>query len=510
MGGVFLKDLVWFLKRLGIMYPNLGKLTMNLFKTVFLFLVIMITSNPCPLVSHESKFDAIITQALEEFHVPGAAVAIVVGDKIIHCQGYGMRDLENALPVTKNTVFPIASNTKAFTSFLISQLAEEGKLAWDDPVIKYLPEFRLDNHGLSSQVTLRDLIAHRTGIPRHDVLWYVVRDLSEEDVLEALSHFPPVSKLREVFLYNNFMYVVAGIVINKVTKKTWEEEIVSRILKPLRMDHSGTSNQCQEIADSAQPYAEISGKLQKLSFLYPCSTLAANAIHSTVSDMAKWLQVHLIGNTQLNFIQKETLEEMHTIHMPFITHLSEPSGYGLGWEIDVYRGRKQVHHGGTLEGFFSEVSFLPNEKIGIVILTNSSTDGRYAICSIKNSIYDLILGVHETNWICKFLEERSTIKQELFFSSLQKYEGQYKHPAYGTMEILLEYDSLVATLGKMKVQLTQKSKGVFEAKYPVLLAYGVNPIVEFSFFSNSLGEMDELHVPFEHFRSAPPIIFKKH
>lgn len=482
---------------------------MHLFKTALSFLVIMSGSNLCLLMAHESKIDAIVTQSLEEFHVPGAAVAVVVGDKIIHCQGYGMRDLENALPVTENTIFPIASNTKAFTSFLISQLVEEGKLAWDDPVIKYLPEFRLHNHELSSQVTLRDLIAHRTGIPRHDVLWYAVRDLSEENVLEALSHFPPVFKLREAFLYNNFMYVVAGMVINRVTKNTWEEEIASRILKPLRMDRSGTSNQFQEITDSAKPYAEISGKIQKLSFLYPCSTLAACAIHSTVSDMAKWLQVQLIGKTQPNFIQKETLDEMHTIHMPFDTQPSEPSGYGLGWEINVYRGRKQVHHGGALEGFFSEVSFLPNEKIGVVILTNSSTDGRYAISSIKNSIYDHVLGILDTNWIYKFLEERSTIKRELLISSLQKYEGQYVHPAYGTMEILLEYDSLVATLGKMKVQLTQKSEGIFEAKYPALLAYGVNPILEFSFFSNSLGELDELHVPFEHFRSAPPVIFKK-
>ncbi len=218
------------------------------------------------LMAHESKIDAIVNQALEEFHVPGAAVVVVVGDEIILCRGYGMRDLEKRLPVTENTVFPIASNTKAFTSFLISQLVEEGKLIWDDPVIKYLPEFRLHNDELSSQVTLRDLIAHRTGIPRHDVLWYLVRDLSEEDVLQTLPHFPPVSKLREAFLYNNFMYVVAGKVINRVTKNTWEEEVASRILKPLRMDRSGTSNELQQISDVAQPYAEIGGKIRKLPF----------------------------------------------------------------------------------------------------------------------------------------------------------------------------------------------------------------------------------------------------
>lgn len=461
-------------------------------------------------MAHESKIDAIVIQALEEFYVPGAAVAVVVCDKVILCRGYGMRDLENELPVTENTVFPIASNTKAFTSFLIAQLVEEGKLVWDDPVIKYLPEFRMHNHELSSQVTLRDLIAHRTGIPRHDVLWHLVRNLSEEDVLEALPHFPPVSNLRESFLYNNFMYVVAGKVINRVTKNTWEEEIATRILKPLHMDRSGTSNQFQDMIDTAQPYAKIGGKIQKLSFLYPCSTLAASAMRSSAADMAKWVHVQLIDKTQPYFIQKESLDEMHTIHMPFaVQSPDEPSGYGLGWEINAYRGRKQVHHAGTLVGFFSEVSFLPNEKMGIVILTNSSTDGRYAISYIKNSIYDHFLGIQDTNWMHKVLEERLNANQKILMSSLKKYEGQYAHPAYGAMQIRVEYDSLVATLGRMKVQLNQKSEGIFEAKYPVLLIYGVNPIVEFSFFSNSLGEVDELHVPFEHFRSAPPIIFKK-
>lgn len=490
---------------------------MNFFKKLILFLVIMNSYNSIPLVSHEREIDAIINQALKEFPVPGIAVAVVVGDKIIHCRGYGMRDLENELPVTENTVFPIASNTKAFTSFLIGQLVEEGKIAWDDPVIKYIPEFRLYNEELSSQVTLRDLIAHRTGIPRHDVLWYLIRDMSEEDILNALPHFPPISRLRETFLYNNFMYAVAGRVIYKVTKNTWEEEVFSRILKPLSMEHSGTSlKHLQEMSDISQPYVEIGEKFQRLSFLYPCSTLAASAIHSSVSDMAKWVQIQLFDQTHPTFIRKETLKEMHAIHMLFtgqsdhMPHSSlAPSGYGLGWMIGTYRDQKIVHHGGTIEGFFSEVSFLPDERIGLVILTNSSTDGRYAISYIENKIYDHLLGISDTDWLQKIQKERSEAKLAMHLSSLQKYEGCYTHPAYGTMQISIEYDSLIANLGRMRVQLKQKEEGIFEAKYPSLLTYGLNPLVEFSFFSNSLGEVDELHVPFEHFRSAPSIIFRK-
>lgn len=465
-------------------------------------------------MAHENAIDAIVNQTLEEFHVPGAAIAVVIEDKVILCRGYGLRDRENNLPVTENTLFPICSNTKAFTSCLIGQLVEEGKLAWDDPVLKYLPEFRLYNDELSSQVTLRDLIAHRTGIPRHDVLWYCVRDLTEDDVLQALPHFPPVFNLRETFLYNNFMYVVAGKVINRVTGNSWEEELASRILKPLEMDRTGTSNRFLEMPDIAHPYAEIGGKIQKLSFLYPCSTIAASAIQSSASDMVKWVRTLLFDKTAPRLIQRETLNEMHRVQMPFEVvspqevHLDGQPGYGLGWIVDAYRGQKQVHHGGTLEGFFSDVFLFPADKIGIVILTNSSTDGRDAITCIKNSIYDYLLGIQDTNWLRKLVDERASMNQKPN-TSLQKYEGHYGHSAYGLMQVALEYDSLVATLGKMRVQLNQKSENLFEARFPCLLAYGVNPIVEFSFFTNALGAVDELHVPFEHFRSAPAIIFKK-
>lgn len=456
-----------------------------------------------PLLAHENTIDTIAAKALEEFPVPGVAIAVVKDGQTIFCKGYGKRDVERGLPVTADTIFPIASNTKAFTSFLLAKLVEEGKVNWDDPVRKYIPEFRLYTEELSELVTLRDLIAHRTGIPRHDVLCYLVKDLSEEEVLEALPHFPPLYKLRESYLYNNFMYVVASLVIKKITNNTWEEELSQRILKPLGMVHSDSSlGAWQEQKNRSEPYAEIGGKIQKLPFLYPCSTLAASAVHSSVSDMAKWVQLQLLeGN-----------EEMHSIHMPFAaaSPMDPPAGYGLGWEIDSYLGKKRVHHGGTLEGFFSEVSLLPEERLGLVILTNSSTDGRFAISYIENSIFAYLLGKENGEVLQKIQEKRQAVKQSLSVSSMQKYEGSYSHPAYGTMQITAQHGTLLATLGKMKITLHEKAEGIFEATYAELLAYGINPIVEFSFVTNSEGGVDELHVPFEHFRSAPPIIFRKY
>lgn len=370
-------------------------------------------------------------------------------------------------------------------------------------MIQYIPEFRLFNEELSSRVTLRDLVAHRTGIPRHDALWHLICDMSEEDVLAALPSFPPASALRESFQYNNFMYVVAGHLIKKVTQNRWEDEVFSRILHPLEMNHSGTSLKGFQLSPNhSKPYAEIGGNIQTLPLKDPCSTLAASALYSSASDMAKWIQVQLQEKPLSGFAQ-----EMHEIHMPYSS--SEKAGYGLGWEIDTYRGRKRVHHLGIVEGFFSTVTLLPNEKIGLAIMTNSSTDGRYAISYIEKRIYDSLLGIQAEDCLQEVREERLQAKHPYDFPALHKYEGLYTHPGYGTMQISTEYDSLVATLGNMRVELKEKSEGIFEAKFPSLLSYGIDPIVQFSFFSNSSGAVNELHVPFEHFRSAPPVIFKK-
>ncbi len=474
-----------------------------------LFLVIMNSFSTILQASYEKEIDVIVNQALVEFHVPGIAVAVIAGNQTILCKGYGIRDIERGLPVTENTLFPIASNTKPFTSSLLGLLVEEGKIAWDDPVIKYIPEFRLNCEELSSQVTLRDLIAHRTGIPRHDALWYLVKDMSEEDILRALPHFLPVS---EPFQYNNFMYVIAGRVIYNVTKNTWEEELAARILKPLGMEHSGTSwKQLEEMPNISQPYAEMGEKIQKLPFLDPCSTFAASGIYSSALDMAKWVRLQLFDKSLPNVIQEKTIKEMQEIQMPFTPKEPslKPSGYGLGWEIDSYRDRKRVHHNGTIEGFLSEVSFLPDEQMGLVILTNSSTDGRYAISYIESKIYDYLLGIQDADCLQKIQEKRQIAKLATRATSLKKYEGSYSHPAYGTMQIYIDYDSLVATLGKMRLVLKQKEEGVFEAKFPALLTYGINPYAEFSFVSNASGEVDQVHVPFERFRGASSIIFKK-
>ncbi len=467
----------------------------------------------------EKSLDEVVNTAKEAFNVPGIAVGLVLDGKVVYAKGFGWRDLEQRLPATEKTVFPVASCTKSFTSFILGQLVEEGKIDWDDPVVKYIPEFQLKD-GRTSKVTIRDLIAHRTGVARNDVIWHSIKDLSRSDIVGLLSKLDPSCGLREKFEYSNFMYMAAGTIIERVSQKSWEEEMEERILVPLGMSDSNVSLQeLKQGNDYSLPYAEIEGKITAIPFRDLSLHGASGALNSNVLDMAKWIREQM----KPEGIKETTLEEMHSVQMPFQNLRYEKQivselGYGLGWFIGEYRGKAWIHHGGVIDGFFSEVSLLPDKRAGIVVLTNSSTDGRYAVSYIRNTIFDRILefkefkGLNDVDWIGKIQEERSQSKalmkkRELRMAAdseeLQKFEGDYFHPAYGTIHISKENDRLIATLGKMEISLICKKGAIFEAEYPSLLIYGINPIIEFLFFK------DELLVPFEHCHSAKPVVFRK-
>lgn len=470
------------------------------------------------------SLDAHVEQALEMFNVPGAAIGIVIDNKVILGKGYGYRHLAQHLPVTENTLFPIASCTKAFTAFILGQLVDEGKIAWDDPVIKHIPEFRLINSELTLNATIRDLAAHRTGMPRHDPIWFFL-DIPKSDVIRLLPYCETDLKLREKFQYNNFMYSIAGTVIERVTGQTWEEAVFSRIFMPLSMLDSNTSlEQLQMSFDFSFPYAEIDGNLTAIPFRKMTAVRPGGGIHSTVSDLLKWVQLQLSNGTIFNqhIIQKETLQETHTVQMPLPLSENEEVyqlGYGLGWLIGVYKGHDFINHGGDIDGFSSDISLLPQEKIGIVILTNSSSDGRYVIYSIRNFILDKLLTAKESNWIAEAEANRRTTKQALQKLEnnqeaipsyvLQKYVGDYEHPAYGIVHVYMEDGDLLASYGQVITPLRHQRDNLFKGQFRELLIYSINPIVEFSFFDDSSHEISELRIPFESFRGAKPIVFKR-
>jgi CubicO group peptidase (beta-lactamase class C family) len=493
-----------------------------MFKTFALLITTMTTFTllgSSPQTLDIAALDRLANEALRQFDVPGAAVGIIVDGQVILSKGYGLRNAELQLPVTETTQFPIASCTKGFTALLVGSLVQEGKLAWDDPVKKYIPEWTL-----LDQMTVRDLLAHRTGMPRHDAIW-IFNDHSRNHVLELYRHLNPEHALGTEFQYNNFMYSVIGIVVERLTGQSWEQALQERVLMPLSMHSANTSiDALQEGDNYSLPYAEINSTLQCLPFQSPYVVAPGGGINASISDMLKWVSFQL------------DRKEKHAMQMPFPTPpksiVSKPSiddemkieGYGLGWFLGKYRGHEWIFHGGCLSGFFSDVSFLPEKGIGVVILTNSSTDGTHIIQILRNHILDELLSISPVDRTTPFLSTREKSKRSIQESMeqfaklsqepvatemLTQYAGSYHHPAYGAVHVTLVNNHLQATYGTMVTPLYQKSDHVFAGKADLLATYGINPVTDFTFFADDKGQIETIQIPFEGFRSAKPISFKR-
>lgn len=477
-----------------------------------------------PVARTLHDLDSIVDEALREFNVPGVAIGIVVDGKVVLAKGYGYRNVDKRLPVTENTLFAIGSCTKAFTSFLLGQLVEEGKISWDDPVITRIPEFRLMDRYATHHLTIRDLAAHRTGIPRHDFLW-INSAFTRADVISSLRHLEPVCPLREEFQYNNVMYTVAGILVEKVTGKTWEEALSSRILIPLGMlDSNASVKEMQKNENYSIPYANTCGKIKAIPFRDLHSVAPAGAINSSVSDMLKWVQLQLSDGTHFSnqLIRKKSLQEMHKIHMPVASPPDEEIysfGYGLGWGIGIYRGHYYLSHDGGIDGFVSQISLIPKKKIGVVLLSNSSSDGAYLVTSIANTIIDKLLGKTDSDWIEKMKCQREQIKNAQLEApvenhaahavpshNLKDYVGCYTHPAYGIVQVKLENNRLLAIYGEVIFPLNHETDDIFNGKIDET-CFEEKFTLSFSFSTNRNGEICKLLVLLE--PSVKPIVFKK-
>ncbi len=472
-----------------------------------------------------NDLDSIVNNALDVFNVPGLAIGVVIDGKIVLSKGYGYRNLDQSLPVTENTLFAIGSCTKAFTTFMLGQLVDEGKINWDDPVITYIPEFRLMDQYTTHHITIRDLVAHRSGLARHDLVWFNP-EFTRSDVIRSLQHLEPACNLREKFQYNNLLYTVAGILVEKVTGQTWEEALSSRVLIPLAMLNSNASfKESQKGEDYSLPYAVIAGEIKAIPFRSLTSVAPAGAINSSVSDMLNWIQLQLSNGTFIDkrFIRKETLQEMHTIQMPIGALALEEEvygfGYGLGWCNGIYRGNYYLNHGGGVDGFISQVSLLPQQKIGVVVLSNSSSDGSYIVSSITNTIIDKLLDKADIDWVEKSKNMRDQVKKiqqdapidnnELNSMPAHKFEeyvGYYEHPAYGIVQVKLEDNRLMASYGDMTISLSHKCYDIFNGKTDQAL-FGDKSTISFSFSNNTSGDICELLIPLD--QSVKPIVFKK-
>ena len=342
--------------------------------------------------------DAVIDAALQTYQVPGAAVAIVVGDEVVHAKGYGFRDVEKKLPVTPETQMPIASITKQFTVGALGTLVRQGKLEWDKPVREYLPDFRLHNEYATSHVTPRDLVTHRTGLPRHDAVWYG-SDLSREQIFRRLHHFPFSRDLRTRFQYNNLMYMTSGYLAGQLAKSSWEDLVKNAIFTPLGMKRSNfTVAAMRTEANYSQAY-ELNAERQVVKVEHePVDTMGpTGSINSSVDEMARFARMMLAGGMfeGKRVLLEADVQAMMQPNMPIGRSLFADvlgfQSYGMGLFVQTYRGIEIAHHGGNLRGASALLLFVPSKKIGVVVLTNRS--GTRLRDALPYDIIDRLLGL---------------------------------------------------------------------------------------------------------------------
>ena len=421
-----------------------------------------------------SGFGKLVERGLKGLNVPGAAVAVVVGDEIVLAEGYGFRDVEQKIPMTADTLMAIGSSSKAFTTFAMGVLSDEGKMDWEAPVRNYIPWFKLSDPYASERLTPRDLVTHRSGLPRHDLVWYNNATSSREDLVRRLAHLPPTADLRTRFQYNNLMFLTAGYLVETLTGKAWEDAVRSLVFDPLGMGRTNFSvDDSQQDADFAFPYKYDDKKTTRIPFRNISTVGPAGSINSSVREMSRWLLVHLNGGEidGKRIINAETVQDMHLAHMPTggTPALPEvtPADYGLGWFIDSYKGHVRVHHGGNIDGFSALVSMLPGDNIGFVVLANMN--GTPLPELLVRHATDLLLGLSERDWIgltmkqmeagLKSAEEAEKKKETRRVKGTKPahktadYVGTYTHPGYGRLDILLEGGQIRSVYNAMRTPL---------------------------------------------------------
>jgi len=443
----------------------------RLFVVAVMVLVSILNAAPVALAQDLGKLDTFIAETQRAWPVPGLAVAIVKDGETVLAKGYGVRELGSPDAVDEHTLFAIASNTKAFTAAALAILIEEGKLGWDDPVTDHLPYFRLYDPYVSQEMRIRDLLSHRSGLGTFsgDLLWYGT-GYSAEEVVRRARYLPPAGPFRASYGYSNLMFIAAGEVVSAVSGMPWQDFVEERILQPLRMNRTVTSVADLSARDNvATPHKNRMDGVYPLAWYNWDAMAAAGGIISSVSEMAEWMKLRLNHGTLdgLTLFSEGSSWEMWTVHTPMGmspgARRSQPTthfrGYGLGWSLNDYQGRLVASHGGGYDGMFSRVVLVPEEGLGIVVLTNSMTSVSTAIA---NTILDAYLGAEEREWSEPMLDswrsarERFEARQARFLEAgapqtrpslgLDSYTGTFGGAMYGDATVSLENGGLVLRL----------------------------------------------------------------
>ena len=392
---------------------------------LYLLVLVLITFNSNTfaqdLTTRLQEIDEYAAKAGKDWHVPGFAVAIVKDDVVVFAKGYGVRELNKPDQVDKDTLFAIASNTKAFTAAALAILVDEGKLKWDDKVTKFLPWFQLFDPWVTNEFTIRDLLCHRSGLETFsgDLLWYE-SSYSRDEIIRRARYLKPATSFRSRFGYQNIMFLTAGEIIPVVTGKSWDDFLRERFFTPLGMTRTTTVyKQLLATPNIATPHNELNGTLRVIRYGNVNNVAAAGAINSSVADVAQWIRLQLGRGTfgGKKIFSADRSREMWTPNT-IIGGVSEQAEkfnptthfnlYGLGWGLSDYQGRKVVSHGGGLDGMTSRVAMMPEENLGLVVLTNSESP---LSTIISNKIFDIFLGVAKRDWSADFLARQKQNQQ---------------------------------------------------------------------------------------------------
>lgn len=434
-------------------------------KTSFRFIVIALAVcfvNSVATAQQSRQIDS-LKQYLEEarikWQVPALAVGIIHNDSIVLLNGFGEREIGTGKTVDGNTVFAVASNTKAFTATAMGMLVDEGKLDWDDPVTQYLPWFKLYHPYVTENLTIRDLLSHRSGLATFsgDLIWYGSNH-SRDEILRRARFLKPKHGFRAEFGYSNILYLAAGQIIEKVSGISWDDFLKQRIFDPLGMDHTNTSTLSLDLkGNTAIPHNDVDDEVVAISYLNWDNIGPAGSINSSASDMLKWIRLQL-NDGKLNdeqLVSSKALREMRTPQtIQNVSQFSEklwPSthfkSYGMGWGVMDYHGKKIISHSGGYDGMISYSGFVPETKLGFVILTNKNSSLYYPLMF---KILDTFLSSDDFDWSNYFFElnqknleavakaaakDSAVTKTTSPTLSLEKYCGTYSSPMYGEVTI---------------------------------------------------------------------------
>ena len=470
------------------------------------------------------ELEGLIEEELARFRVPGAAVAVVKEGEVVIAGGFGYRDAEQQLPVTDQTLFPIGSTTKAFTASVIGSLVDEGLVEWDRPVREYLPGFELNDPFATQALTLRDMLSHRSGLPRHDsmLLMYGSGAMTRAELVNRIRHLPLSKTLREKWQYNNLLYMTAGYLVEVLTGDTWEEAVQKRLLDPLGMTNTNFSiAELQKSPDHSLPYSEEDGSIVEVPFRAIEMVGPAGSINSCAADLAQWLRLNA-EQGQLDAGEIVSQHALKEVHEPVSVVPSDDPweeihgvGYALGWMIEDFRGHRVTWHTGGIDGFEAIVSFIPQQRVGVAVLCNRLPS--FFPSALSYRVFEELLDLPPLPWGERYHERlqtflaggRETRERRRTGSKgtppthpLEDFAGSYVHPGYGRISFAVDGGELVADLHDLNLSLEHRHYNVWEG-FESSLEFSVR----FSFSSDLDGEISKVEADFE--PTVDPIVFHK-